>query len=307
MPAVIQSNRGRHRLRVLAAFMATVLAAAVVPGAASASREPGSTPRPSASVVAAAPAPAVDAPLAARLATAVNRTRAAQGLTELTVDAERVGSAAAYRTLDIAQTRTVAPTTSDGYAIGDLLLGAGVRFAWAGEMVAVATSGPSGVDPLPRLLVQLLADPVDRRLMLEPGADMVGVAVARRPASAGADLTSDGAAGEGMLVASVILVRRDGPAAPGLAVSADRQGGAIVAMTPDGSGRATVVVTDRVGTLLRILAWDQRVRGRVSWHWDGRLTDGTPAPSDIYQIRAFTVNADGRASDPAVTLVTTHR
>ncbi len=297
----------RDRSRVLAAVMAIVLAAAIVPGAASVARAGGSIPGPATMVVSAPLTPVVDAAIAARLAVAVNRARAAQGLTTLAVDPERVGSAAAYRTLDIARTRTVASTTSDGYAIEDLLLGAGVRFRWAGEMVAVATQGPSGVDPLPRLLVLLLADPVDRRLMLDPRAEIVGVGVASRPASAGAEPTSDRAAGDGMLVASLILVRRDGPATPGLTASADGRGGALVAMTPDGSGRATVVVTDRVGTLLRILAWDQRVKGRVSWRWDGRLTDGTPAPPDIYQVRAFTVDADGRASDPAVILVTTHR
>jgi flagellar hook assembly protein FlgD len=110
-----------------------------------------------------------------------------------------------------------------------------------------------------------------------------------------------------MLVASVVAIRRDGPAAPVLTARPAAHGGAVVGLRPDGAGRATVVVTDRAGTLLRILAWDRRVGGPVSLAWDGRLSDGRSAPAGTYQVRAFTVDAEGRASDPAVAEVGTHR
>lgn len=252
-----------------------------------------------------AAAPSIDQDLGARLSSVVNRVRRQAGRSTLIVDTDRIASVAATRTLDRLRTRRIAPgTTSTGLTVDDLMTAQGVRWITGGE-VATWAGGPIDADPLSALVVQLLSSPSNRALLLAPQVTYIGVAVGildggvalRVPVRAGMVT----ATAPRIAIASLILVERDGPAAPRLSVSPPSTGatkGVAIEVTPDGPGRLCVVITDKDGELLAIVAWDRMVRARTVLRWNGRA-NGRVAAAGTYQVRAFTVDANGRASDPA--------
>jgi uncharacterized protein YkwD len=286
----------------LALALALAWAATAPASAVAASQRTPSSLRQAQAVAA---APAIDPDLGARLASVVNRARRQAGRSTLIVDTDRIASVAATRTLDMARTRRVAPqATSTGLTVDDLMTAQGVRWLTGGE-IATWAGGPIDADPLSALVLQLLSSPSNRALLLAPAVSHIGVAVAildggvevRVPVRAGTTT----ATAPRVAIASLVLLERDGPAAPKLSASRPDTGaarGVAIDVTPDGPGRLSVVITDDAGELLAIVAWDKVVRARTVLRWNGRA-GGRVAPAGTYQVRAFTVDANGRASDPS--------
>ncbi len=309
----IRPSRPGRRLRVLAAVL---WSASITGGLAAQPALGASVPGGPAVGASSAPVEAagrLDQGLGTRLGAVVNDLRRHAGLTTLTLDARRLVPVAEARTLTMLREHRLAlEVDAAGRNVADLLNAQGVRWSRGGEAVAWAT-GPRDVDPLSGIVVGMLSDPQTRSLVLTPGSTDLGIAVGLLDDGASVRLPPREAASvpatPRLAVATIIVVEKSGPSAPRLAVPSPtvRSGSAVgIVVEPDGIGRLSVVITSLDGDLLAIVAWNRSVRGRTSLRWDG-LVDGRPAAAGTYQVRAFTVDAKGQASDPARATVTVAR
>jgi uncharacterized protein YkwD len=305
--------RGAPGAPALAALLAAgVLLAGLVP-AASASVVAQAPRGPVTDVAPAAATASLDTALADRLASLINDLRRDVGRRPVVVDTDRMGAVAAVRVRDMMASHQIAPSaTTDGKTIEDLMTGQGVRWLAGGEVVTWAT-GAVGTDPLNAIVVQLLSKPSYRSLILASRATDIGVAIGILDGASTMKLAGSRnrtvAAAPRIAIASIVLIEKDGPAAPRLAFDAHtvRSGsGAGVRVTADGPGRLSVALTGAQGDLLAVVVWDRPVSGPVDLRWDGTV-NGKPAPPGTYQVRAFTVDSKGRASNPSFAEITVTR
>ena len=306
--------------RAPAGVALVLLAAFAWPGSAAAAARPGeaaawpTSPTPATLAPTGTSAQAsgqLDVALGDRLTVLINQIRRRAGRSPLEVDLRDLTAVAESRVGDMMSLHKVTAAGAGAPTVLNMLVDRGVSWRAAGEAVAWSPGG-AAVDPLNGLLVSLLASPQGRTLILSKDATEVGVAVGilddQLPVTL-ADRHTSVPPAPLIAIASVVAIDKSGPNPPGIELATPKfKSGASLGLTawPDSAGRLSVVVTNIDGDLLAVIAWNRQVSGRTSLRWNGRI-GSAPAVPGTYEIRAFTVDDAGIASDPLCTEITVTR